>query len=120
MKTISKESNHNIRKKLRKDLHVKIETSHGTSAKISDAARKEINKLINKYKGLVFKENGIGKIKCDPIHLDYDKPTQPPFHNITLHYQKEVSNHLEFLRILRLCHECCDNRQKERLNPHEY
>ena len=101
LKAISKEHNHNIPDKLRKDLNVKIETAPQTPAEISDAGRKEINQLIDKYKGLVFKENGIGKMKCDPIHLDYDpvhKPSLPPFHNVPLHYQKEVSDHLEFLR----------------------
>ena len=59
--SLKKESNHNTPEKLRKDLHVKIETSPQTSAEISDTSRKEINQLIDKYKGLVFKENGIGK-----------------------------------------------------------
>ena len=101
VKAISEEGNHNIPEKLRTNLHVKIETAPQTSAKISDTGRKKIDKLIDKYKGLVFKEDGIGKMKCDPIHLDYDpahKPTQPRFHNVPLHYQKEVSDHLDFLR----------------------
>ena len=37
----------------------------------------------------------------EPIHLEYDptfKPTQPPFHNVPLPYQPQLSDHLIFLR----------------------
>ena len=53
------------------------------------------------YKGPVFDDNKIGKLKKEPIHLEYDptfKPTQPPFHNVPLHYQPQLSDHLIFLR----------------------
>ena len=60
-----------------------------------------IHELVDKYKGLVFDDNKVGCIKTDPIHIEYDErpiPRQPPFRNIPLHYQQDVTDLLNFLR----------------------
>ena len=56
--------------------------------------------LVEKFKGLVFSQNKIGKLKTPPIHLEYDQtfqPIQPMFRNVPIHYQPQVSELLEFL-----------------------
>ena len=87
--------------KIRNKIKVKVETTRKTSAEMSKEGRKELEEIVDKYKGLVFDEKKIGKMKCEPIHLDYEKnfkPKQPNFHNIPIQYQKKVSELLDFLR----------------------
>ena len=68
---------------------------------IPQEEREKVEALIDQYTGLVFSDDKIGQIRVKPIHLDYNPeftPNQPPFHNIPIHYQPEVSNLLQFLR----------------------
>ena len=56
---------------------------------------------MNKFKGIVFDDERVGKMTTPPIHLEYDanfKPEQPCFQNVPIHYQPAVSKLLEFLR----------------------
>ena len=56
---------------------------------------------VRKFKGVVFNDQKIGKIDCEPIRLEYEpdfKPEQPRFRNVPINYQPEVSKLLYFLR----------------------
>ena len=91
-----------IAQKIRDNLQVPVATTGNTIAgEIPEAERTRVEQLIEAHKGLVFSGNRIGKVKTKPIHLEADPdfvPIQPPFYNTPLHYQKEVSEDLQFLR----------------------
>ena len=85
---------------IRDNLNIQVETRPDTNDTDTKELEK-IEKLVNGYMGLVFDDNKIGCITIEPIHLDYEekfKPKQPPFRNVPIHYQGEVSKLLEFLR----------------------
>lgn len=90
-----------IAQKLRDSLHINVETAGKIAEDIPKSERKKVDQLIERFKGLVFSDDKIGKIKTKPIHLEYDPnftPIQPAFHNVPIHYQPQVSAHLQFLR----------------------
>ena len=90
-----------IAQKLRDSLQVDVETSGHLAEEIPPEEREKVENLIDRYSGLVFSDDKIGQVKIEPIHLDYDPtftPTQPPFHNIPIHYQPQLSKLLDFLR----------------------
>ena len=90
-----------IPSKIRKHLHKTVITHPTEEIKIPQAEVDKVNNLVKEYLGPVFNENKVGKIKCPPIHLEYEpnfKPVQPRFRNIPIHYQERTSALLKFLR----------------------
>ena len=90
-----------IAQKLRDSLNITVETSGEMIEAIPPEERRKVEQLIDRYTGLVFSDDKIGRIKIDPIHLDFDEqfhPNQPSFHNVPIHYRPQVSAHLQFLR----------------------
>ena len=89
-----------IPQKIRENLKVRVETSRPAPMKVPPKEKQRIQGIVDQYKSSVF--NGhVGKMKQEPIHLDYVEgfhPKQPPYRPIPIHYQKKVSDHLEFLR----------------------
>ena len=93
--------NHCIPEKVRESLKVQVTTNRPKSTEISQVWRDRTINMIDNYKGSVFSDSRVGKLRCQPVSLPSDekfKPTQPPFHNIPIHYQEKVSNLLKFLR----------------------
>ena len=93
----------NIPQKLRDNLSITVDTKPvvDESDQLTSKGRKEIEGVVNRYKGSVFDDTKIGCMKIQPIHLDYDaefKPRQPSFRNIPFFYQEQVSNLLSFLK----------------------
>ena len=85
---------------IRNNLGVTVET-HPPDTATDPAEIEKIQDLVEEYKGLVFDDNKVGCIETPPIHFEYDTghtPRQPPFHNIPIHYQEQVSQLLDFLR----------------------
>ena len=92
---------HRIAQKIRSNLHVKVETVGTVEESIPTNEKQRVQKLIDRFKGLVFSEKKIGKVQMKPIHLEVEPdyiPPQPQFHNTPIHYQKQLSEHLQFLR----------------------
>lgn len=88
-----------IRENLKLDVDTKPENRYLDT--LTPDLRREIDKLVDRYKGSVFDDTRVGLMNIPPIHLDYDTghtPIQPPFRNIPFHYQERVSKHLQFLR----------------------
>ena len=68
---------------------------------IPETEIEKVMETVNKFKGVVFDDKKVGKMKTKPIHLEYDNsftPEQPRFRNVPIHYQPEVSQLLKFLR----------------------
>ena len=89
-----------IPQKIRENLKVKVETSRPTPEKVPSNERQRIQDIVEEYKSSVFSGH-IGKMKQEPVHLDYVEgfsPKQPPYRPMPIHYQAKVSEHLEFLR----------------------
>lgn len=93
--------NHCIPEKVRQGLNVSVITNRPEATTISKHWQDKTMQMVNSFKGLVFSEEKVGKLVCDPVSLPSDqsyKPTQPPFRNIPIHYQQKVSNLLKFFR----------------------
>ena len=98
-------NNGDIRKvspqEIRDNIGVEVETHPVISEDTPEEELRRVDALVDGYKGLVFDDHKIGKMNIQPIHLDYDtkfEPKQPPYRNVPIHYQKEVSELLNFLR----------------------
>ena len=92
---------HCIPEKVRQGLEVTVITNRPDKPTISKEWYNKTMETVEKFKGSVFNEKKIGKLKCEPVSLPSDpnfKPTQPPFRNVPLHYQRKVSDLLSFLR----------------------
>ena len=82
-------------------MQVEVETVGTVQESIPADEREKVQQLIDSYKGLVFSEDKIGSVNMSPIHLEVDPnyvPPQPQFHNTPIHYQEQLSDHLQFLR----------------------
>ena len=94
------DSRTSIPDKIRQGLGVQVLTEQGREEEISAGEKAKTMSIVEEFQGSVFTGH-IGKIKTEPIHLDYDqkfKPTQPPYHPTPLHYRDKLSKHLEHLR----------------------
>ena len=90
-----------IAHKIRDNLDVVVQTASPSQKEIPESERKRVEELINSYKGLVFSDDKIGRVKMKPIHLEIEEgftPVQPQFHNTPIHYRDQLSKHLQFLR----------------------
>ena len=86
----------NIRDSLKIDI-----ITHPEIEKVDKVELEKVMETVGKFKGVVFNDQKIGKIDCEPIHLEYEsdfKPEQPRFRNVPINYQPEVSKLLDFLR----------------------
>ena len=94
--------NHCIPEKVRQGLNVQVVTNRPEKPEtISKEAREKTMETVQSFKGSVFQEKKVGKLKIQPVSLPSDpsyRATQPPFRNVPLHYQKKVSELLQFLR----------------------
>ena len=81
---------------------IKIEViTHPKIEKVEKVELEKVMETVRKCKGVVFNGQNIGKINCEPIHLEYEsdfKPEQPRFRNVQINYQPKVSKLLDFLR----------------------
>ena len=90
-----------IPNKIRKYLKTKVITHPTEEIKIPKDEVEKVSDLVEKFKGSVFEENKVGKIKTAPVHLEYIndfKPQQPHFRNVPMHYRERVSALLQFPR----------------------
>ena len=79
---------------------VKIRTGNEKNTGITKEDRERTDAIVQRYSNSVF-SNHIGKIKTDPVELQYGKgfkPIQPPRILVPFHYQERLARHLEKLR----------------------
>ena len=80
--------NHCIPEKVRQGLNIQVVTNRPEKPKISKEWNERTLEMVQSFKGSVFQEKKVGKLKLDPVSLPTDpqyKPTQPPFRNVPLH-----------------------------------
>ena len=92
-----------IPQQIRDNLKVEVDTKPDANnlENLSPDGQRQIEELVDHYKGSVFDDTRVGLMNIPPIHLDYDAghtPVQPQFRNIPFHYRDRVSKHLQFLR----------------------
>lgn len=69
-----------IPEKIRDKLNIEAISQGEEPTNTSTEGKKKLEKPLDDFKGLVFDENRIGKLKGEPVHLDYNadhKPQQP-------------------------------------------
>ena len=86
---------------IRDNLGKQVITHPTENEPIPETEIEKVMEIVNKFKGVVFDEEKVGKMKTAPVHLEYDTnfiPEQPKFRNIAIHYQPELSKLLKFFR----------------------
>ena len=79
---------------------MQVLTEQRKEEEMSAVEKAKTMSIVEEFKGSVFTGH-IGKIKTDPLKLDYDskiKPIQLPYHPIPTHYRDKLSRHPEHLR----------------------
>ena len=79
-----------IPEKIRDKLKVEVVSHREEPTNMSPEGRKKLEKPVHDYKGLVVDEDCIGKLKSDPVHLDYNDDHKPQHPNIPHQYQDEL------------------------------
>lgn len=93
------DNNTSIPNKIRQGLGVQVLTEQSKEEEMSAGKEAKTMSIVEEFPGSVFTGH-IGKIKTDPLKLDYEKnikPTQPPYHPVPIHYRDKLSRHLEYL-----------------------